>query len=275
MSTKTRLARLRAVDLRSVDVRGYVTWRLRRMKSSWRAARVIDGGRWKFVAREVWPGQRLHDYVYRGKTVRLVHHTEDVAAFKELFVTGVYDLPDGWAPTSPKKIADVGGNIGMFGLYSSIHWPDASVVAFEPEPASASKYRQLIATNGMRCDLFEACAGSSDGMVQFTVGEHVFAHITEAGDGVELPVVDVFPFLDGVDILKMDIEGGEWPIVLDERFRSISADTLMMEYHRHMCPEADPKALISRILSESGFNEIHHIVWNHRTGAGELHARRV
>lgn len=254
-------------------VRGHVDWRLRRMKTSLAASRTLDGDRLLFLGREILRRPRTATYKFAGQRVRMTHHTEDVAAFKELFVVGVYDLSPEWGTFAAKKIADLGGNVGMFALHAAIQWPGVPIVAFEPDPTNAAKYRWQIANNAFECQLIEACAGAAGGTVRFATGKQAHSHITNDADGVELPVVDVFPYLAGVDVLKMDIEGGEWPILVDDRFASNSAGVLMMEYHRHMCPEPNPKVMVSRILNSAGY-EIRHLSWDDRTGSGELHARR-
>lgn len=244
------------------------------MRLSIGASRKIDDDRLGFLAREAWPSKKTATYRYCGKSVTMTHHTEDVAAFEELFVSGVYDLPSAWGDMMPaKKIVDLGGNVGMFGLYAAIHWPAAKLVAFEPDPANAAKYRRMIADNSIACEFVEKCAGAADGTVTFAVGKQAHSHITDDGSGIKLPVVDVFPYLANVDILKVDIEGGEWPILLDKRFESNTSKLLYLEYHRHMCPVADFRGLAVKTLESAGY-EIHHIFYNERLGAGVLHARR-
>jgi hypothetical protein len=49
--------------------------------------------------------------------------------------------------------------------------------------------------------------------------------------GEEFPAVDVFPMLKDADLVKIDIEGAEWAILTDPRFRELSAAALFLEYH--------------------------------------------
>lgn len=48
-----------------------------------------------------------------------------------------------------------------------------------------------------------------------------------------MDVIDIFPLLSGehVDLLKMDIEGGEYEILADERFSELQIDAIVMEWH--------------------------------------------
>lgn len=252
----------------------HIRWRYMRAATSLAAARRLDRDKLRFIAREIAPGERTRNYALQGRTLRLTHHTEDIAAFKEIFVLGIYDLPEDWLQKSPQLVLDVGGNIGMFGLRAAINWPGASIVAFEPEPSSAAAYRRLISDNAIKCQLVEACAGARVGTVQFTTGKHIFAHITNDGSGLPVHMVDFFAYLDAsVDLVKMDIEGGEWEILLDPRFRAAPPESILLEYHQHLCPGRDPKEFVSNLLSSIGYTQIEHLTWSEKYRAGELRAR--
>ena len=68
-----------------------------------------------------------------------------------------------------------------------------------------------------------------------------------------VPVVDVFDYLREVDVVKMDIEGGEWRILLDPRWQDVPARAVLMEYHPDGCPGEDARALARQRLSTAGF----------------------
>ena len=46
------------------------------------------------------------------------------------------------------------------------------------------------------------------------------------------------------DLVKIDIEGGEWPILTDPRFAQLPTPALVIEYHPAGCPGPDPQAFI-------------------------------
>jgi hypothetical protein len=71
-----------------------------------------------------------------------------------------------------------------------------------------------------------------------------------------VPAVDVFPFLEDVDLLKIDIEGAEWRLLADPRFASVPARAIALEYHPHDCPDADPGTLARRLLAEAGYQTL-------------------
>jgi hypothetical protein len=67
--------------------------------------------------------------------------------------------------------------------------------------------------------------------------------MTDAGSGstmalddsgtIETEIVDVFPILEGkeIDVLKIDIEGGEYEILGDPRFERLKFGAIVMEWH--------------------------------------------
>ena len=66
-----------------------------------------------------------------------------------------------------------------------------------------------------------------------------------------LPAADVFPYLEGADLVKIDIEGGEWPILSDPRFAELEARALVLEYHPHLCPGPDPRECADGLLARA------------------------
>jgi FkbM family methyltransferase len=243
---------------------------------AWRAKRAVETARaldesLRFLGTTARRRRVAADYTVRGHPIRLVHRSDDSWVFHEVFVDGFYDLPDDFPP--PARIADLGGNIGMFALYTAIHWPEAEIVAFEPDPANAARYRWTMEHNRVRGRLIEACAAARDGTVSFAVGQESLAHITSDGSGTELPAVDAFPHLETADLIKMDIEGGEWPLLLDPRFAQLPASTVLMEYHPHLCPEPDARAAAISALTTAGYAP-QPIFHDKENGVGMLRAFR-
>lgn len=253
-----------------VGLSSYAKWRIGRARRSVAAARTVEQSL-IYLARDASPRRHTAEYEIQRKRMRVTHGTEDTAIFQEIFVAGFYDFPSTELP-APHRIADIGGNVGMFALYSAIRWPDAEVIAFEPDPINAAKYRWMMRRNGIQGQLIHACAGSHDGTVLFSAGHESTSHITDNGSGIPMPAVDVFPYLSEVDLLKMDIEGGEWEVLLDERFAAVPAQVVLMEYHPHLCPSNDPRALAESRLEAAGY--VPELVFHDQDGVGMLRAIR-
>src|SRR5829696_5285416 len=105
------------------------------------------------------------------------HGTPDVDVLKEIFAGGAvghcYDPPSPLVPVlereEPLRVLDVGGNIGLFGLYVLNRWRVERVVSVEPDPGNVGVLRRTILINDLadRWRVVEAAAGVADGHARF------------------------------------------------------------------------------------------------------------
>jgi hypothetical protein len=80
-------------------------------------------------------------------------------------------------------------------------------------------------------------------------------HIADDGEEgtIEVAGVDAFSLLAGADLLKMDIEGAEWPILLDARLAGADVPAVLLEYHPEGAPTANPEVDAHRALQAAGY----------------------
>lgn len=200
-------------------------------------------------------------YAVNGRSVTLNHGTDNTFVFREVFVQGIYAPPPevlGVLQDRKLRVLDLGGNIGLFTLWASIHLPVVSLRAFEPDPENAARYRRLLSENDLTWDLTEAVAGNVNGTARFSAKGLGTSSLSFDSSGIVVESIDVVPLLDQVDLLKMDIEGGEWAILTDHRFLKASVPAIVMEYHPDHCPEKDPVQMAVQCLNAAGFS-IHHV----------------
>jgi FkbM family methyltransferase len=231
-------------------------------------ATCLRGGlveqRLPFVARELAGVRTVHAYRVRanGLCLYLQHATPDVDGLDQTFYQGMFNMPQpvatalsglGHAPAA----LDLGGNIGLFGLWMFGHFPEGSVVAFEPDPRNARLLSRTIEANGLqeRWSLVEAAVGTKAGEVRFAAGEYGSSHIASVADSgaLTVPLVDLFDYTPGIDLLKIDIEGAEWEILQDDRFKDVEARAIALDYHAQGCPEEDPHRAAERLMTGLGF----------------------
>lgn len=249
---------------------------------------------------------QVHRYRLRGSglTLHLRQPWWDIWVFDEIFRRRVYRLPEPALQAlrdlgRPIDIVDLGGHVGMASLSFLESFPDASITAFEPEPDNARLLRETIVANGRgeSWQLVEACAGTCEDTVEFVQGTGEMSHVgaraggeplgtmpPEArsaaefpdlgGSSTRLPMKDVFPYLAQVDLLKIDIEGGEWDLLADPRFADVPARALVLEFHSFFGPE-DPAGEIVRILEGTGYEVGPFIEPRPELGEGELWAWRA
>lgn len=151
-----------------------------------------------------------------GREVYLRPGTSDSVVFSETF-DGLYHVPPDWMPV-PSSVLDLGANVGLVAAHYRVLWPDARVVAVEPDPACCD----LIKRNAPGVSVLPAAVASfSD--VGVLVGSESYAmrfvHYEDLRD--EHPVcVDRVHSVDfdnligpRKDFVKMDVEGMEWDLL--------------------------------------------------------------
>ena len=117
-----------------------------------------------------------------------------------------------------QRILDLGANIGMATLYLSHCFPHAEIACVEPSPHNLPLLKRTVALNGIRARVFEGAAGAQAGMLELNISsnpDHTSAFpVDNAIARVSVPVVSVPEIMrsmswDHIDLLKIDIEGGE------------------------------------------------------------------
>jgi FkbM family methyltransferase len=223
-------------------------------------ARLVDpGGR--FAVRELSGSHLAADYRVRAVDAQIVlrHNSSDVWTLNEIFYDRSYDPP---APVAawlsslgrPPRVLDLGANVGMYGALVHARHPGASIVAYEPDPQNAAIHRRCMFINGSPPGwrLVEACAASEDGTRMFAAVGGDESRVTGDRSGMSVQARDVLPEMEGRDLVKMDIEGSEWELLGDPRFGS--APAVVLEYHPHLCPSADPHEEAERLLTRAGYS---------------------
>jgi len=230
--------------------------------------------------------ERLHRggaFAYRlaeaGISVTIRHGSGDVVTLGEIFHDRQYAPVPEVRPLlrEPRRIVDLGANVGLFGAFAASRWPHAEILAFEPDPANAAVHERTILINGLqrRWTLRRAAAAARDGRASFVAGQVALSHLAPSGAGegtVEVATSDVLPLLADADLVKMDIEGGEWAILTDPRFRAAPPRVLVLEYHPLQCPEPDPRGAVEAALRAAELQL--RITWSRGDGHGMLWAWR-
>jgi FkbM family methyltransferase len=200
---------------------------------------------------------RLHD----GAHLRYRLNRGDLQSFREVWLGETYRLPAALA--SVETIVDLGANIGLTSVYLAQHYGARRLIAVEPVPSNAALLRQNLELNNVAGDVIEAVIGAVDGVAHFHDASHSNLGYV-ADEGRDVRSVSMKTVLDQlgtaeIDILKVDIEGGEQGLLTGERSWLRHVRSLMIEFHP---PLVDSKRLAAVIESE-GFRHI---------AAGSIHA---
>jgi FkbM family methyltransferase len=194
----------------------------------------------------------------------------DIATLRQIFIGGDYDIK----PCRPlydrvmtryrqildvgktPVIADIGANIGAAGLWFRREFPDAAIVAVEPDPGNVSILRRNFAGRpGMH--VVEAAIGSSPGHVTLDnagSGWAVQTRRSESGVAV-VTTTDVFAHvIDGTPfIVKIDIEGFESDLFADNLGWITQSYAVMIEPHDWMLPGRMTSQNFQRAMAQHPF----------------------
>ena len=229
----------------------------------------------RFAVLELSGSHRAASYRIRSGGARVVarHNSTDIWTLAEVFHLGSYEPPpavDSWLRSRdrPLSVLDLGANVGMYGALVVSQYPDAEIRAYEPDPVNLAVHRRCIELSGSPpgWTLQEACAATSDGTLNFAARGDDTSSVTSDGSGIEVSAVDVLPEMAGADIVKIDVEGSEWPLLADPRFGE--AASVVLEYHPDGCPGEEARDEAVRLMSAAGY-ELQH-VFHKETGLGAL-----
>lgn len=265
-------------------VEQHARWRLDGMRKSAASAACLRS-RALYLAREMIPLDTTARYELKDvpRAVKLRHHTDDTGVFAEIFCDKYYELPErvnaSLRSLGPRaRFIDLGANIGLFGVWVLAHFPEARVTSYEPDPFALGRLSEVIAMNDAEdaWDVIPGCASNYNGVTAFAATGTSMSRAVRKGDNTEnltqVPVMDVFADLLRAHVVKIDIEGGEWSILLDSRWCDIRATVVLMEYHPDQCPEPDARTLARARLRRAGY--VVEDIMLHEAGHGMLRAIR-
>jgi FkbM family methyltransferase len=215
-------------------------------------------------------GTARYELRRRPGVFHLRHGSGDVAILNKIFARdpalSSYEPPPPVAArldaARAPRILDVGANIGLFGVYALGRWPDARITSFEPDP---DNFRVLDLTVGANqregsWDDVPVAVSNADGELRFAPGDGAKSHLSPTAPDertITVPAVDFFDRLgEGVDLVKMDIEGGEWQILADPRLATAPVRVIRLEWHTLLCPRDDARAAAIDLLEAAGFANV-------------------
>jgi FkbM family methyltransferase len=175
--------------------------------------------------------------------VHLRVRTSDLSTYAEILLRGEYAFD---LPFSPKTIVDAGANIGMASIYFAHRYPEAKIIAIEPEASNFA----VLARNVQPYPTIKpvhAAVWNQDGEVHVgepdpeTGASGKWSFVTRrqgTGDtirAVTLPTLMREFDVDVIDLAKIDIEGSEQEIFEETRWLT-GLRCMMIELHDRFRP---------------------------------------
>jgi FkbM family methyltransferase len=166
--------------------------------------------------------------------------SSDVPTFRKVLIECEYELP---VHAEPKTIVDAGANVGFSAVYFAERFPDAQIVAIEPERSNFEMLRRNVAPFRNVTCLRKALVGSPRTVPIVDAGEGFWGFQAAApGESVRRPVVDEVEGItvldvmrqsgwDRIDLLKVDIEGSEVEVFDTARGWIDDVDIIVVELH--------------------------------------------
>jgi len=188
-------------------------------------------------------------------------------SLKEIFAEETYRFR---SDVESPYILDCGSNIGLSVIYFKRLFPNARIVAFEPDPHICDLLKRnlmafgyddvVVEDKAIWCEAttlrFESSGSLSGRLTGFDA--------TNGWDSPRVPVATVRlrDYLhEPVDFLKIDIEGPEVEVLEDSADRLTNVENLFVEYHSDPEVEQQLDRLLS-LLKNAGFRVYIKEAWN-------------
>lgn len=164
------------------------------------------------------------DMKFLGSHLSMRIDDSDIRVFKQIFVDNEYDSLN--LPETANTIVDLGANIGLSALFFLKKYPNAHIIAVEPDTVNFEFMKRNLEDYSNHVALLQAAIWPSDGAVSLVEhdesneGLGAWGYRTETlTEGAEASVSAIsIPTLmnqfsmDFIDILKVDIEGAEYEL---------------------------------------------------------------
>ncbi|WP_083527605.1 FkbM family methyltransferase [Curtobacterium ammoniigenes] len=172
-----------------------------------------------------------------GWEMRIADGPSFVSQYREIFVSEAYSFPS--SSDSP-TIVDGGANVGMASLWWLARWPNARIVAFEPDPSIFS----ILGFNlrhhpSDRVELRRAALSTERLGGRFVPdgadgGRLTASSVNRGSAELSVPtqsLQELLRNLEHVDLLKLDIEGAETDVLQESASELARVERLFVEYH--------------------------------------------
>ncbi len=175
---------------------------------------------------------------WTGGSVFIRPGTTDQDVYDEIFIEKEYDIDLG----TPKFIIDAGAHIGLASVFFACRYPDAIIVAIEPEPSNFA----ILQMNAERHpNIRPVKAGLWSKKTHLRIeNEHVATwsfRVVENATGDGIPALGVRDIMEDfkqsrIDVLKIDIEGSELEVLKHSAEWIDDVHTMIIELHDRFQP---------------------------------------
>ena len=182
---------------------------------------------------------------------RIRFASSDIDTLQQIFLWHEYDVK---VDAQPAVIVDAGANIGLAAIYFANVFPEAKIIAIEPEQGNFELLRENVAPCGAIIPLQAALWHKNEDIDLVDPGRGHWGFVTrgkedglgasESAQGAVCHRVRAITVdwlmdeygLDRINILKIDIEGAEKEVFSDASAWIGKVDSMIVELHDHFKP---------------------------------------
>ncbi len=200
-----------------------------------------------------WIPGRIRTHRLFGKILSYYSPTELLHGLHEIFIEDIYKQQ---LPSSP-FIIDCGANIGLSVIYMKRLYPDATVIAFEPDEKNFDLLKKNIGAFAFEnVEARKEAVWVDNTVLQFSGDGAMTSRIDFGSSKNTVPVraIRLRDFLNRpVDFLKLDIEGAEYQVMNDIAGNLHFVRHLFLEYHGSFAQNMELAKLFV-LLVDNGFS---------------------
>lgn len=179
--------------------------------------------------------------------------TSDLYMFEEVFLQGEYAIRQ---QLDPKLILDVGANVGFASVWFANRYPNAKIIAVEPDASNVAMLRKNVAPYPSVRVIEGAVWYESATVALDDQGDKSGIQVRAGDGGVRGMTIDEIAGTSRIDILKLDVEGAEKELFEHDPTWLANVGILMIELHDRFKPGCS-KALYSALIRHD-FRELRH-----------------
>lgn len=198
------------------------------------------------------PSGQPREQVLFGKTLHFIDPPELLHGIKEIFVEEIYKQ------TLPPScyIIDCGANIGLSVIYMKQLFPDARIVAFEPDAKNFALLAKNVASfQYSNVTLRQEAVWTENTQLHFATAGSMSSKIEQQQtNGTTIVKATRLKDLltEPVDFLKIDIEGAEYAVLEDIRDNLHHVKNLFIEYHGSFAQSKELTSILTWV-NQQGF----------------------
>jgi FkbM family methyltransferase len=195
---------------------------------------------------------QLRHHELRGKKLVYNSPQDFLHGLKEIFIEEVYniDLPP------HAYVLDCGANIGLSVIYIKEKFPDANIIAFEPDENNYALLQQNVQAFGLRnVQLEEKAVWVATTELLFESEGNMGSRIgTGESGGKKTKAVRLKDYINKpVHFLKIDIEGAEYEVIKDIADQLHMVNQMFVEYHGKFSQNNELLEML-QLISKAGFS---------------------